>query len=503
MPIRPMRILISNPDTIGDLVLRQPFYDALLRGGHELMLIVRPSVEALVPYVAPGAHVVTLPMEVYRNDLPAYWEAFADLFAAARAFEPKALVVAPYQWTLFEEKLADELPRSVRRIGMNGHLYRGDPHAGQSPESRLGFDEVVAVDENRPEVEKNAALAAVVLGAQPAPAMPKLRADAQSVGQAEQTLARLGLEPGGFWIAAVAGTRHVALKQWRPQAWGEVLAHWAGTFGRRFVFTGLPEERPTLEAVRSAMGERASHASLVADGNGAGLAQLLALTSLSGGYAGHDTGPMHVAAAMGKPALAVFGGGTWPRFLPAVEPSCALMVGVPCAGCGWMCAFQRPYCIDAVPVARVKEAVEDLESGKIIGRDVRIIPADAALQERMIRESAERVRQQQRATADANRQLHVVEAVAAERERLLAERDRLLAERERLIAEQQRHAREVTELRDGFESRILELEARRAEQVAKIGAEFAQTIETERASHAQVVEQLTARVTAIEIRLGP
>jgi glycosyltransferase involved in cell wall biosynthesis/ADP-heptose:LPS heptosyltransferase/2-polyprenyl-3-methyl-5-hydroxy-6-metoxy-1,4-benzoquinol methylase len=478
-----MRILISNPDTMGDLVLRQPFYDALLRGGHELMLVVRPGLTELVPYVAPGTRVLTLPMEVYRDDLPAHWDAFAGLFATARAFEPEALVVAPYQWTLFEEQLADELPRSVRRIGMSGRLYRGDPHAGRSPESRMRFDEVATVDENRAEVEKNAALAAVVLGAPPTGALPTLRADTESVRTAEQTLARLGLEPGGFWIAAVAGTRHVSLKQWRPQAWGEVLAHWAGTFGRQFLFTGLAEERPILEAVRSAMGERASHASIAPDGNGpAGLSQLLALTSLAGGYAGHDTGPMHIAAAMGKPALAVFGGGTWPRFIPAVEPSCSLMVGVPCAGCGWMCAFQRPHCIDAVPVGRVKDAVEDLETGRIQGRDVRVIPADPALKDRMIRESAEIVRQQQRATAEANRHVQVAQAVAAERER---------------------HAGEVAAIRASVESRITELEARHAEQIAKVEAAFTESLAIKRTDHAKAVEQLAARVASLEGRFRP
>ena len=39
---------------------------------------------------------------------------------------------------------------------------------------------------------------------------------------------------------------------------------------------------------------------------------------------------MHAAAALGKPLLAVFGGGTWPRFLPAVEPSVTVTVGVSC-----------------------------------------------------------------------------------------------------------------------------------------------------------------------------
>src|SRR2546430_2604399 len=99
-----MKILASNPDTIGDMVLRQPLYRALAEAGHELLLIVRPSVAPLVRYVAPGARTLVLPMEVYRDDIDSHWNEFPEVFAAARAFAPDALVIAPFQWTRFEER---------------------------------------------------------------------------------------------------------------------------------------------------------------------------------------------------------------------------------------------------------------------------------------------------------------------------------------------------------------------------------------------------------------
>src|SRR5262245_54696258 len=34
LPVIPMRLLVSNPDTLGDLVLRQPMYRALAAAGH-------------------------------------------------------------------------------------------------------------------------------------------------------------------------------------------------------------------------------------------------------------------------------------------------------------------------------------------------------------------------------------------------------------------------------------------------------------------------------------
>ena len=107
------------------------------------------------------------------------------------------------------------------------------------------------------------------------------------------------------------------------------------------------------------------------DGPGADCRSCWCLTQLSAGYVGHDTGPMHVAAAMNKPVLAVFGGGTWPRFRPAVAPSVALLVGVPCVGCGWVCAFEQPYCIKSVPAGEVLRAATGLEEGRVAGREWR------------------------------------------------------------------------------------------------------------------------------------
>lgn len=399
-----MRILASNPDTLGDLILRQPLYAALRAAGHELALIVRPGVAPLVPHVAPGAAVIELPYEPYADDIAGRWKMFAPTFAAARAFAPDLLLIAPYRWTLFDERLADELP-GVRTAAMSGRLYAGDPHAGRAPQSRLRPDVVADVPEDLREVEKNAALAAAVLGDRPAQIDPRLSVAPEAQEPARQALKRLGLEPGGYWVACVSGTAHVALKAWQAEHWGRVLAEWSGRFGRRFLFVGLHEELPAAAAVQAAMGEAAAARTAAWMKPGGTLDELLGLTALSSGYAGHDTGPMHVAAALGKPVLAVFGGGTWPRFVPAVEPSVALLVGVPCVGCGWVCSFDTSHCIKAVPPEAVIAAAADLEEGRVMTRETRVLEPSAALQAQMVREAAERVRLQIRESGERGRLL--------------------------------------------------------------------------------------------------
>jgi ADP-heptose:LPS heptosyltransferase/SAM-dependent methyltransferase len=457
-----MRILASNPDTLGDMVLRQPMYRALADAGHELLLVVRPGVEPLVRHVAPAAQTLLLPAEVYAGDDADHWARFDATFRAAADFAPDALLVAPYRWTLFEEKLSAALPGSVKRIGMSGHLYGGDPHAGPSPVSSLRFDVVAEVSEDQAEAEKNAALCAAVLGEPPRSCDPRLQATEASLESARQTLGCLGLEPGGYWVACVGGTAHVSIKTWPPGNWGQVFANWTSRFDRRFLFVGLPEERPAAEAVLAAMGPDAGRHAAVWMEPASTLDDLLALTQLSAGYVGHDTGPMHVAAAMGKPTVAVFGGGTWPRFRPAVEPSVAVTVGVPCIGCGWMCSFSTSHCIKRVPVDAVWQAVLDLEDGLIKGREARVLEPGRELRDLMIREAAVYVRDQVREKATLAGHLREMEdAVAAGdgpgwasgvRSELHAARE----EAHRATEAAERRAAETAQLRQDLELRASE-----------------------------------------------
>src|SRR5262245_8045939 len=105
------------------------------------------------------------------------------------------------------------------------------------------------------------------------------------------------------------------------------------------------------------------------DETGAHLDTLLGLLGLSNGYIGHDTGPMHMAAALHKPVLAVFGGGHWPRFLPAAPASRVLTASVPCIGCGWNCPFEKPYCVHALQSADVLAALNDLTESTELQRE--------------------------------------------------------------------------------------------------------------------------------------
>jgi ADP-heptose:LPS heptosyltransferase len=385
-----MRILATNPDTIGDLVLRQPLYAALQEAGHDLMLIVRPLLEPIVSLVAPGAAVVTCRPNVYNPRMEPGDTALDGVVEAATKFAPELFLVTPYQWTHLEERLALEFPE-VRCIAMSGRRFT-EPQFGPAPPSNIKPQQVVQVAEDAAEVRKNELFAAAVLGKAVKLPEPRLVPAPEHLHAAEAHLSRLGLESGKYWIACIGHGDSTKVRNWSPERWAELLSKWARSHGRRFLMVGHESERPVTEEIRRMMGDQAAAGALWSGDGDGDLDVLLGLIAHSSGYVGRDTGPMHLAAALEKPVLAIFGGGTWPRFVPSARRSVTVTMGVPCTGCNWKCHLPESYCIKEVPVEQVLQAAGDLEAGRIDERIVRVLAPPTELLSTIGREGAESAR---------------------------------------------------------------------------------------------------------------
>jgi ADP-heptose:LPS heptosyltransferase len=79
-----------------------------------------------------------------------------------------------------------------------------------------------------------------------------------------------------------------------------------------------------------------------------------------------DTGPMHLAAAVGTPVLAVFGPSMPWRYGPLVEPNRVVRVDLPCSPCNRIrlpplrCQGHTPDCLAEVRVDAVVAAGRSL-----------------------------------------------------------------------------------------------------------------------------------------------
>src|SRR5207249_3521903 len=110
---------------------------------------------------------------------------------------------------------------------------------------------------------------------------------------------------------------------WSIENWASTLSQAVKKYDREFLFIGTPDEYETTEAVRQLMGNAADATENICDKPDS-LETTVGLLNLASGYIGRDTGPMHLAAALGKPVIALFGGGHWPCFTPAADPGVVL-----------------------------------------------------------------------------------------------------------------------------------------------------------------------------------
>ena len=67
---------------------------------------------------------------------------------------------------------------------------------------------------------------------------------------------------------------------------------------------------------------------------------------------------MHLAAAVDIPVVAVFGGGTWPRFRPSGRRTAVVYQPLECFSCGWDCPFGNAPCVGTIPVKLVGQALD-------------------------------------------------------------------------------------------------------------------------------------------------
>jgi ADP-heptose:LPS heptosyltransferase len=151
----------------------------------------------------------------------------------------------------------------------------------------------------------------------------------------------------------------VPARTWSPRRWAQ-LVELVAAHGRRVVVTGTPGERRLTARVAGADGLDLGGATDLA-----GLAEVLAAADA---VVTGNTGPAHVAAAVGTPVVSLFAP-TVPahRWHPWGVPYALLGdQGIACAGCrARECPVPGHPCLETVAVEAVADALEDLAGREI------------------------------------------------------------------------------------------------------------------------------------------
>ncbi len=191
--------------------------------------------------------------------------------------------------------------------------------------------------------------------------------------EAEEARAGEVLRPAGERpvIAMSLGTKAQA-NDWGEANWGALLSRVVERFpGYALVVTGAAEDRGASERVSTGWArgaERGASGPVINVCGELTPRETAAVYARAGVFLGHDSGPMHLAAAVGTPCVAVFSARGLPRrWFPYGSRHRVLYHRVSCAGCGLMtCVQERKRCILSIGVEEVLHEIEGVLGERMV-----------------------------------------------------------------------------------------------------------------------------------------
>ncbi|HEV2298430.1 MAG TPA: glycosyltransferase family 9 protein [Candidatus Acidoferrales bacterium] len=170
-----------------------------------------------------------------------------------------------------------------------------------------------------------------------------------------RTLAQKGIAAGNEYAVLRPGAKYYT-KRWAIEKFISIARWLRERRGIEPVFNLGNAEADIADEVRRACGEEFALL------DGLDLRQLIALIAGCRLFVANDSGPTHLAAAAGRPVVAIFGSSSSVHWRPWATRHRVVQNDFPCNPCrGDRCyAFSEPRCILSVTWEQVREACEDL-----------------------------------------------------------------------------------------------------------------------------------------------
>lgn len=331
-----MNILVVGPSWVGDTVLSQPLL-RLLKARH-------PG--AQIDYLAPPW---TLPLLARMPEVRAGIEnpfGHGTLQLAARRKFGRSLHAGGYDQAMV-------LPNSFKSALIP--WFAGIPvRTGFRGEARWGLlNDLRRLDAQAlPQMAQRFAALALPANA-PLPASLLPPALTSSAADQGALLARLRLDPGKPAVAFCPGAEYGPAKRW-PAAHFAALARNLAARGYAVWLVGSPRDHAVAEIITQA-GDGAC-VNLCGKTSIAEAVDLLAAARL---IVTNDSGLMHVAAAVGRPLVALYGSSS-PQFTPPLSAqACIVSLNVECSPCfARTCPLGHFKCLNDLAPERVMAEID-------------------------------------------------------------------------------------------------------------------------------------------------
>jgi ADP-heptose:LPS heptosyltransferase len=353
------RLLVVELHHLGDAVLSLPFVRGASRT-HDVHVLCRPAVREIFDLLSPrpAIHVWEPP---WANDRPCpAWTALDAARTEGKVLRPLGFAAAVCVWADVRTELLMTETRAPRRVGFpvtpanyyaadipwRRHLRIGgrliETAWQMTPgHARLLTDELHCRANPQLHLARwtQAADALGVTVDESVPWFPAGAAPSPDVND---------LRRGGRQILAVHAQARVPSKQWPHARWRELLAR-PTTAGRFAVLEILPPGAEGLGGTDSVAVSTPS------------VAHLAATLASADAVLCHDSLPAHLAAALGKPVVTIFGSGEPDWFAPWRNRDRVVQRRVcPLHPCIDRCGMDRYLCLESIPVDDVAAQLDNL-----------------------------------------------------------------------------------------------------------------------------------------------
>jgi heptosyltransferase-2 len=304
------KILLRAPNWIGDTAVATPAMKAIRAKypAAEISVLVRPSVTgffASAPYVD---RVWTEPRPSGVRDwlqvmLQVRQQRFDLAVLFPNSFESAAMVFlgrVPHRVGYAMDSRGFMLTRKIQ--GVRRKIHQVDYY--------LKLAEAVGADISKPSMDITA--------------RPEDRTNARKL------LAASGIPRDANFMILSPGAAFGAAKRWGDHQFAEAADKLAEEFGLKVAIIGSEGERSISNSIQQHM----KHESVILNGK-TSLETLIGLIAESGLLLGNDSGPVHLAAALGIPTVAVFGATDYIVAAPYSPRGRAVREPVECSPC-WL-----------------------------------------------------------------------------------------------------------------------------------------------------------------------
>jgi heptosyltransferase II len=304
-------MLIVGPSWIGDTLLAQPLFMRLHERFHRLELdVLAPPWTAPLLARMPEVHAV-IENPFRHGELKVFGRRRLGLELRSRRYD-RAIILP--------NTLKSALPPFFAAIPVRTG-YRGELRSGV-------LNDVRRLDEKRLPllVERYAALAEVPGAPLPRPLpRPRLRVDTANRARA---LERLGLTTDRPVVAFCPGAEYGEAKRW-PAEHFAALAQYALGAGAQVWLFGSDNDRSIGEQIE----RHTARPGIVNLCGRTSLADAIDLLSAAAVVVSNDSGLMHVAAALARPLVALYGSSSPAYTPPLAAHAVVLRLDLPCSPC--------------------------------------------------------------------------------------------------------------------------------------------------------------------------